>query len=98
MPQQPQPRLKQYWRARGSLPPPYFSPPILLTSFHSASVTGCTDRRPYLTKAMSLSFVSALIAASVTGFGNGLSATVVTATHGSFFSAVGSAKDSRITS
>src|SRR4029079_1521843 len=75
-----------------------FSPPILQTSFHSASVTGCTDRRPYFTSAMPLSFGSALIAASVTGFGSGLSATVVTATHGSPLAAVGSGNDSRVTS
>jgi len=73
-----------------------FSPPILQTSFHSASVTGCTDRRPYFTSAMPLSFGSALIAASVTGFGSGLSATVVTATHGSPLAAVGSGIDSRV--
>ena len=34
-------------------------------------MTGCTDSREYFTSAMSLSFGSALIAASVTGFGNG---------------------------
>ena len=38
------------------------SPPILQTSFHSSAVTGCTDRREFLTSAMSLSFGSALIA------------------------------------
>src|SRR4029079_15320412 len=43
-----------------------FRPPILQTSFHSASVTGCTDSREYFTSAMSLSFGSALIAASAT--------------------------------
>src|SRR5215475_2677682 len=74
---------------------PYFSPPILQTSFHSASVTGCTDRRPYFTSAISLSFDSALTAASVTGLANDFSAAVCTATHASFFAAVGSVKDSR---
>ena len=46
-------------------------PPILQTRAHSSAVTGCTDSREYLTSAMSLSFGSALTAASVTGFGTG---------------------------
>ena len=37
------------------------------TTFHSAAVTGCTDSRDSLTRAMSLSFGSSLIASSVTG-------------------------------
>src|SRR5580693_6909446 len=67
-----------------------FMPPILQTIFHSSAVTGCTDRRPYFTSAMPLSFGSALIAASVTGFGSGSTAPVVTATQDSSFLAVGS--------
>src|SRR5581483_8236940 len=74
-----------------------FRPPILQTKFHSVSLTGCTDRRPYFTSAMFLSFGSALIAESVTGFGNGFSATAVTATHGSPLPAVGSGNDSLAT-
>src|SRR5580692_6396785 len=50
------------------------TPPILQTIFHSSAVTGCTERREYFTSAMSASFLSALIAAMVTGFGIGLSA------------------------
>src|ERR1700688_424918 len=77
--------------ATRSLRPRYaFTPPILQTIFHSSAVTGCTDRRPYLTSAMSLSFASALTAASVTGFGSGSSAWVVTAIQGSPALAVGS--------
>src|SRR6185437_2243152 len=71
-------------------PPPYFTPPILQTSFHSASVTGCTDSRPYFTSAMSFSFGAALIAASVTGSGSGSTALTSTTTHGSPALAVGS--------
>ena len=67
-----------------------FMPPILQTSFHSLSVTGCTDRREYLTSAMSFSFGSAFTAASVTGFGSGSTAPVVTATQGPPSLAVGS--------
>ncbi len=37
--------------------------------FHSASVTGCTDRRELFTSTMSASAGSALIASSVTGRG-----------------------------
>ena len=53
-------------------------------------MTGCTDSLEYFTSAMSLSFGSALIAASVTGFGSGSTAAVVTATQDSPFFAVGS--------
>src|SRR5271155_3398482 len=65
-------------------------PPILQMSFHASADTGCTDRREYLTSAMSFSFGSALTAASVTGLGSDSIAAVVTATHGSPFAAVGS--------
>jgi hypothetical protein len=53
----------------------------LQTSFHSSAVTGCTDRREYFTSAMSASFLSALIAAIVTGVFNGLSALMSTQTN-----------------
>src|SRR5437868_15348797 len=68
----------------------HFIPPILQTIFHSSAVTGCTDRREYFTSAISLSFGSALIAASVTGFGNGLPVSVGTAIQGSRLSRLGS--------
>src|SRR5437867_11983532 len=74
----------------------HFIPLILQTIFHSSAVTGCTDRREYFTRAISLSLGSALIAASVTGFGNGLPASVCTAIQGSPFFAVGSGEASRI--
>src|SRR5262249_30258515 len=45
-----------------------FTPPILHTSFHSCAVTGCTERREYLTNAISLSCGVALTVASDTGF------------------------------
>ena len=51
-----------------------YNPPILQTSFHSSDVTGCTDSREYFTSAMSLSRLSALMAAIVTGVFSGLSA------------------------
>ena len=51
-----------------------FTPPILQMIFHPRRVTGCTESREYFTSAMSLSFGSALIAASVTGFGSGSTA------------------------
>src|SRR5436190_22973810 len=57
------------------------SPPILQTAFHSSAVTGCTDRREYFTSAMAANFLSALIAAIVTAFGNGLSALMSTQTN-----------------
>src|ERR1700733_14196987 len=49
------------------------TPPILQTYFHSSAVTGCTDSREYFTSAMAESFLSALIAAIVTGVFNPLS-------------------------
>jgi hypothetical protein len=49
-----------------------YSPPILQTSFHSSAVTGCTDSREYFTSAMLASFLSALIAAIVTAFEDGI--------------------------
>jgi ABC-type sulfate transport system permease component len=58
-----------------------YSPPILQTIFHSSAVTGCTDSREYFTSAMSASFLSALIAAIVTGVFNGLSALMSTQTN-----------------
>ena len=58
-----------------------YSPPILQTIFHSSAVTGCTDSREYFTSAMSVSFVSALIAASVTGVVSGLTALTSTQTN-----------------
>src|SRR6187455_1971535 len=57
------------------------SPPILQTIFHSSAVTGCTDSREYFTSAMSASFLSALIAAIVTGVFSGLSALMSTQTN-----------------
>src|SRR5882757_5460228 len=57
------------------------SPPILQTIFHSSAVTGCTERSEYFTSAMAASFLSALIAAIVTGFGNGFSALMSTQTN-----------------
>src|SRR5262245_17163963 len=69
---------------------PYsLSPAILHTSFHSWAVTGCTERREYLTSAISLSFGSALTAASVTGLGTGFTAFTSTALN-TPFSSVGS--------
>ena len=47
--------------------------------FHSAAVTGCTDRREFLTSTMDLSEGSALISASVTG--RGRPRTAATSTH-----------------
>src|SRR5215475_14622926 len=63
---------------------PSFTPPNLQMLFHSAGVIGCTERREYFTSAMSLNFVSALICASVTGFGSGSSALMSTATNTPF--------------
>ena len=68
----------------------YFSPPISHTSFHSLAVTGCTDKRPYFTSAISCNRGSALTAASVTGFGTGSRAITSTTTQGVPGSAVGS--------
>src|SRR5258708_31652658 len=59
----------------------HYSPPILQTIFHSSAVTGCTDSREYFTSAMAASFLSALIAAIVTGVFNGLSALMSTQTN-----------------
>jgi DNA topoisomerase IB len=56
-----------------------FTPPILHTSFHSSSLTACTERRASRTSTMLLSFGSALIAASVTGLDTGATALVSTA-------------------
>ena len=42
------------------IPPTFHSPPILQMSFHSASATGCTDRRDSLTRTMSARRFSAL--------------------------------------
>ena len=58
-----------------------YIPPILQTIFHSSAVTGCTDSREYFTSAMSASFLSALIAAIVTGVFSGLSALMSTQTN-----------------
>src|SRR5205085_1699730 len=58
-----------------------YSPPILQTIFHSSAVTGCTDSREYFTSAMPASFLSALIAAIVTGVFRGLSALMSTQTN-----------------
>src|SRR5882724_3878060 len=58
-----------------------YSPPILQTIFHSSAVTGCTDSREYFTSAMLASFLSALIAAMVTGVDSGLSALMSTQTN-----------------
>src|SRR5438128_10019399 len=65
------------------------TPPILQTKAHSWAVTGCTDNREYLTSAISLSFGSALTAASVTGLGTGFTAFTSTALNAPF-SSVGS--------
>src|SRR5579883_154190 len=74
-----------------------FNPPMAQTCFHSAAVTGCTERRDCLTSAMSASLGSALIAASVTGVGIGATALRSTATNILLLS-VGSGKCSRVTS
>ena len=58
-----------------------YIPPILQTIFHSSAVTGCTDSREYFTSAMPASFLSALIAAIVTGVFRGLSALMSTQTN-----------------
>ena len=58
-----------------------YIPPILQTIFHSSAVTGCTDSREYFTSAMSANFLSALIAAIVTGVFSGLSALMSTQTN-----------------
>src|SRR5262249_55570635 len=73
-------------------PAPYYgvTPPIRQTSFHSAGVTGCTDRRDSFTSAMSFSRGSARTAVSVTGVSNGVRALTSTTTHGSPSLAVGS--------
>src|SRR5450756_671361 len=63
-----------------------YIPPILQTIFHSSAVTGCTDSREYFTSAMSLSRLSALIAAIVTGAFKGLSALMSTQTNFSVLS------------
>ncbi len=68
------------------------------TFAHSAAVTGCTESRESLTSAISLSFGSPLMATSVTGVSNGVSARTSTAIHGSPAFAVGSGKLSRTTS
>src|SRR5262245_14256273 len=64
-------------------------PPMAQTIFHSCGVTGCTDRRGYFASAMSLSRLSAFTAASVTGLGNGFTASTSTARN-TPFSSVGS--------
>ena len=58
-----------------------YNPPILQTIFHSSAVTGCTDSREYFTSAIAASFLSALIAAIVTGVFSGLSALMSTQTN-----------------
>src|ERR1700744_78520 len=63
-----------------------YIPPILQTAFHSSDVTGCNDRREYFPSAMSASFLSALIAAIVTGVFKGLSALMSTQTNFSVLS------------
>src|SRR5580698_5553815 len=62
------------------------TPPILQTYFHSSAVTGCTDSREYFTSAIAASFLSALIAAIVTGVFRGLSALMSTQTNFSLLS------------
>src|ERR1700761_8043084 len=52
----------------------YFTPPMRQTSFHSLSVTGCTDRRKLVTSDISLSLGLALQSASVTGLGTSFTA------------------------
>ena len=48
----------------------YLTPPIAQMIFHSSAVTGCTDRREFLTSTMSWrARLSALMSSSVTGFG-----------------------------
>ncbi len=60
-----------------------YSPPILQTMSHSASVTGCTERRKDFTSDIFASFGSALTWARLTGFGSGLTALKSTSTQGS---------------
>ena len=62
-----------------------YIPPILQTIFHSSAVTGCTESREYFTSAISVSRLSALIAAIVTGVFSGLSALISTQTNFSAF-------------
>src|SRR5690606_5815622 len=71
-----------------------YSPPSLQTICHSSSVTGCTERREYLTNAMSWSFGCALISSSVTGRLKGLSAATSTHCQTTLPLALGSAVES----
>src|SRR6266849_1585661 len=61
-----------------------FNPPIAHTIFHCAGVTGCTDRRAYLTSDMSFRRGAALTAVKVTAFGSGFTAFTSTALNTSF--------------
>ena len=73
------------------------SPPILQTCFHSAAVTGCTDRRKLFTRLISASAGVALASARATG--RGISFTAFTSTSPKMpFSSVGSGRYSPITS
>src|SRR5690242_7887266 len=58
-----------------------FTPPILQIVFHSSAPTGETESRPCFTSFSSLSFGSALIAASVTGSLKGITGTISTCTN-----------------
>src|SRR5262249_36007417 len=51
-----------------------FIPPMAAIIFHCAAETGTTERRPWRTSAKSASRLSALMAASVTGFATGSTA------------------------
>src|SRR5258706_12989079 len=86
----------QFGQGRDPRPAPRygFTPPNWQTIFHSAGVTGCTDRRDNFTSAMSFSLGSAFTAASVTGVLNGVAALTSTTTHGSPALAVGAGEPS----
>src|ERR1700730_5196514 len=58
-----------------------YKPPIVQTMPHSLSVTGCTESREYLTRAISFRRGSALIAARLIGFGSGFTLRTSTATN-----------------
>src|SRR5258707_15237190 len=90
----------QFGQGRDPRPAPRygFTPPNWQTIFHSAGVTGCTDRRDNFTSAMSFSRGSARTAANVTGVLSGVTALTSTTTHGSPALAVGSGELSRTTS
>jgi hypothetical protein len=67
----------------GLLPSGAYRPPILQTSAHSSSVTGCTDRRMDVTRLMRDSAGVAFTCFSDTGLGKALTAFRSTRTHGS---------------